>query len=102
MGQEIEILESGTSKEKIKILEVLESTDDFKIIAKIIDCLDDPDIKVRGEAFSSLVLNKNKISNLLIQSLKDSSKNIRGFGSLVLSNRNDTSAIPAIIELVND
>ncbi len=102
MGQEIEILESGTSKEKIKILEILESTDDFKIIAKIIDCLDDPDIKVRGEAFSSLVLNKNKISNLLIQSLKDSSKNIRGFVSLVLANRNDTSAIPAIIELVND
>ena len=102
MGQEIEILESGTSKDKIKILEILESTDDFKIIKKMINCLDDSDIKVRGEAFSSLILNKNKISSLLIESLKDSSKNVRGFVSLVLANRNDTSAIPAIINLVND
>ena len=102
MGQEIEILELGTSIDKIKILEILESTNDFKIIKKIIGCLDDPDIKVRGEAFSSLVLNKNKISNLLIESLKDSRKNIRGFGALVLANRNDSSAIPAIIDLVKD
>ena len=102
MGQEIKILDSGTSKEKIKILERLESTDDFKIIKKIISCLDDSDIKVRGEAFSSLVLNKKKISNLLIDSLKNSSKNIRGFGALVLANRNDTDSIPAIINLVKD
>jgi HEAT repeat protein len=102
LGQEIKILDSGTSKEKIKILERLESTDDFKIIKKIISCLDDSDIKVRGEAFSSLVLNKKKISNLLIDSLKNSSKNIRGFGALVLANRNDTDSIPAIINLVKD
>ena len=102
MGQKIKILDSGTSKEKIKILERLESTDDFKIIKKIISCLDDSDIKVRGEAFSSLVLNKNKISNLLIDSLKNSSKNIRGFGALVLANRNDIDSIPAIINLVKD
>ena len=102
MGQEIKILDSGTSEEKIKILERLESTDDFKIIKKIISCLDDSDIKVRGEAFSSLVLNKKKISNLLIDSLKNSSKNIRGFGALVLANRNDIDSIPAIINLVKD
>jgi HEAT repeat protein len=102
LGQEIKILDSGTSKEKIKILERLESTDDFKIIKKIISCLDDSDIKVRGEAFSSLVLNKKKISNLLIDSLKNSSKNIRGFGALVLANRNDMDSIPAIINLVKD
>ncbi len=54
------ILESGTSEEKIKILETLASSDDFEIIKKMIICLDDPDIKVRGEAFSSLILNKNK------------------------------------------
>ena len=102
MDQEIEILESGKSEDKIKTLENLETTDDFNIIKKIILCLDDPDIKVRGEAFSSLVLNKNKISDLLISGLEDSRKNIRGFGALVLANRNDTSAIPAIIDLVND
>ncbi len=102
MEQEIEILESGTSEEKIKILEVLESVENFETIKKIIICLDDPDVKVRGEAFSSLVLNKNKISNLLIESLKDSRKNIRGFVALVLANRNDTSSISAIINLVKD
>ena len=102
MEQEIEILEYGTSEEKIRILEVLESVEKVEIVKKIISCLDDPDVKVRGEAFSSLVLNKNKISNLLIESLKDSRKNIRGFVALVLANRNDTSSIPAIIDLVKD
>ncbi|HUT07105.1 MAG TPA: HEAT repeat domain-containing protein [Nitrosopumilaceae archaeon] len=102
MGQEFEILEFGTSEDKIKILEILEFTDDFKIIKKMISCLDDSDIKVRGEAFSSLILNKNKIGNVLIKSLNDPSKNIRGFVALVLANRNDTSAISVIIDLVND
>ncbi len=102
MDTEREILESGTSEEKIKILETLASSDDFEIIKKMIICLDDPDIKVRGEAFSSLILNKNKISNLLIKSLNSESKNIRGFAALVLANRNDTSTIPSIINLVED
>ena len=102
MGQETKILESGTSEEKIQILEKLESTDDPNLIKKIIDCLDDPEIKVRGEAFSSLNLNKNDISNLLIENLESESKNIRGFGALVLANRNDTNSIFPIIDLVND
>ena len=102
MGQELEILEYGTSEEKIKILGNLESTNDVKIIKKIIGCLDDSDIRVRGEAFSSLILNKNNVSNFLIESLNDSRKNVRGFGALVLANRNDTDATSAIINLVND
>ena len=96
------VLESGNSQEKIKILETLESTDNPEILEKIISKLDDDDIQVRGEAFSSLVLNKNKISNFLIKGLNSASKNIRGFASLVLANRNDTTAIPEIIKLVND
>ena len=56
-----EILDSGTSEEKIEILESLSSTDNIEIIQKIISKLDDVDIKVRGEAFSSLILNENKI-----------------------------------------
>lgn len=96
------VLESGNSEEKIKILETLESTDNPEILEKIISKLDDDDIQVRGEAFSTLVLNKNKISNFLINSLNSASKNIRGFASLVLANRNDTSAIPEIIKLAND
>ena len=97
-----EILDLGTTEEKIKILESLSSTDNIEIIQKIISKLDDDDIKVRGEAFSSLVLNENKISDLLINSLGSQSKNIRGYASLVLSNRNDSNAISEIIKLTYD
>jgi hypothetical protein len=53
MEEVVTTLESGKSEEKIKILESLASTNNFEIIKKMISCLDDPDIKVRGEAFSS-------------------------------------------------
>ena len=96
------VLELGSCEEKIKILETLDSTDDPEILEKIISKLDDNDIQVRGEAFSSLVLNENKISNFLIKSLSSASKNIRGFTSLVLANRNETNAIPDIIKLTKD
>lgn len=98
----VKILESGSSKEKIKILETLDKTDNPKILEKIISKLDDDDIKVRGEAFSSLVLNKNKISDFLIQNLNSTSKNIRGFAALALANRNDMNAIPNITKLAKD
>ena len=98
----IKKLDSGTSEEKIKTLESLESTNDIEIIKKIISKLDDEDIQVRGEAFSSLILNENKISNLLIENLRSDSKNIRGFTALVLGNRNDVNAIPEIVKLTND
>ncbi|AFS80134.1 hypothetical protein NKOR_01120 [Candidatus Nitrosopumilus koreensis AR1] len=96
------VLESGNSQQKIKILETLDETDDPEILEKIISKLDDDDIQVRGEAFSSLVLNKNKITNFLIKNLNSYSKNIRGFVALVLANRNETSAIPEIIKIAND
>ena len=96
------VLEFGSSEEKIKILETLDNTDNPEILEKIISKLDDDDVQVRGEAFSSLVLNKNKISNFLINSLGAANKNVRGFASLVLANRNETSAIPEIIKLAKD
>ena len=96
------VLELGSCEEKIKILGILDSTNNPEILEKIILKLDDDDIQVRGEAFSSLVLNENKISNFLIKSLNSASKNIRGFASLVLANRNETSAIPEIIKLTKD
>lgn len=97
-----EILDLGTIEEKIKILESLSSTNNTEIIQKIISKLDDDDIQVRGEAFSALVLNENEISKLLIDSLSSQNKNIRGYASLVLANRNDSNAIPEIIKLTND
>ena len=96
------VLETGSSDEKIKILETLESTNNQEIIEKIIKNLDDDSIKVRGEVFSTLLLNKNNISNILINSLSSTNKNIRGFTSLVLANRNEVIAIPEIRKLVND
>ena len=98
----VEVLESGDSQEKIKILETLDSENNPEILEKVISKLDDDDIQVRGEAFSSLVLNENKISNFLINNLSSASKNIRGFASLVLANRNEKDAIPEIIKLAKD
>ena len=95
-------MKDGSSKEKIQILEKLESASEPEVLDKIILKLDDDDIQVRGEAFSSLVLNKNKISNFLIKNLKSTSKNIRGFSLLVLANRNEVEAIPEIIKMVED
>ena len=98
----MKVLESGNSEEKIRVLETLDCTNNPEILEKIILKLDDDDIKVRGEAFSSLVLNENKISNFLIKNLNSASKNIRGFLSLVLANRNETTAIPEIRKLIAD
>jgi HEAT repeat protein len=98
----VKILESGSSQQKIKLLETLDKTDNPKVLEKIISKLDDDDIQVRGEAFSSLLLNENKISDFLIQNLNSTSKNIRGFAALALANRNDTNAISNIIKLVKD
>ena len=56
------VLETGSSEEKIKILESLENIKNPEFLEKIISKLDDDDIQVRGEAFSTLVLNENKIS----------------------------------------
>jgi len=96
------VLELGSCEEKIEILQTLDCTDNPEILEKIISKLDDDDIQVRGEAFSSLVLNENKISGFLIKSLNSASKNIRGFASLVLANRNEITAIPEIIKLTKD
>jgi HEAT repeat protein len=98
----IKILESGETKNKIKILETLHNTNDLKILEQIILRLNDDSIQVRGEAFNALLLNKNQISKNLINNLSSSNTNIRGFISLVLANRNEKSAIPEIIKLVED
>ena len=96
------ILKSGGSIEKIKVLETLDNIDNPEILEIIISTLDDEDIEVRGEAYSSLVLNENKILNYLINGLNATSENIRSSILLVLANRNEISAIPEIIKLVKD
>ncbi len=97
-----EILNSGTKGDKINILESLSQSDDQKIINEIITKLDDSEIEVRGEAFSSLFLNKNDISQFLINSLSSKNKNVKAFSALVLANRGDINAIPALELLAKD
>ncbi len=98
----LEILEKGTSEDKIKMLELLDSEKNPVVLAEMILLLNDDSIQVRGEAFSSLVLNKNEISNILIKNLKSPNKNIRGFTLLILANRNETNVTSEIIKLVKD
>ena len=103
MSEEIlRILETGESQKKIEILEMLHDTDNLKILQQIISRLNDDSIQVRGEAFNALLLNQNEISKILIENLNSTNKNIKGFTSLVLANRNEKNAIPEIIKIVND
>ena len=96
------ILDDGTKKEKIQSIEKLTDHKDPKIIQLIISKLDDEDIEVRGEAFSSLVLNENKISEQLIKNLDSEKRYVRGFSALILANRKDVEGISEIIKLTED
>lgn len=96
------VLDFGSKEEKIKTLESLSDVNNIEIIQTIISRLDDDDIQVRGEAFSALMLNENKISDILIKNLKSPNKNIAGFTALILANRLDANAIPEIIKLTHD
>ena len=97
-----QILHNGSMSEKIEILSQLTETDNTEVISEIIKMLDDPGIRVRGEAFSTLVLNPKNISDILINHLESASNNVRGFSILVLANRNDKTASKAIAKLTND
>ena len=96
------ILDSGTKDDKISIIESLSQSSDQEVINKIIAKLDDSEIEIRGEAFSSLFLNKNDISKFLIDALSSENKNIKAFSALVLANRGDANAIPSLELLVKD
>ena len=97
-----EILDSGTMKDKISIIESLSQSSDQEIINELITKLDDSEIEIRGEAFSSLFLNKNDISKFLIDALHSENKNIKAFSALVLANRGDVNAIPSLELLTRD
>lgn len=102
MEEAVKFLESESSEEKIKALESLANAVDPTVIQKIISGLEDADIRVRGEAFSSLVLNENDILEPLTQALGSESNDIRGHTALVLANRMESGAVPDIIRLTED
>jgi len=57
------ILNVESTSQKIHVLSKLVETDNNQIISEMVKMLDDPEIRVRGEAFSTLVLNpKNPCS----------------------------------------
>ncbi len=97
-----QILDSDSKEEKIKVLESLSQSNEPEIIRKITSMLSDIEISVRGEAFSSLFINKNDISEFLIHSLDSEDKNERGFSALILANRSDFNAVPALELLTKD
>jgi len=97
-----QILDSGSNGDKIGVLESLSQSNNPEIIRKIISMLNEPEIRVRGEAFSSLFLNKNDISEFLIDALSLENKNVKAFSALVLANRGDTNAISALELLSKD
>ena len=98
-----EILES-LKNEKLRksVLQTLTQNNDPEIIHEIIQLFDDEDIEIRGEAFSSLFLNKGDILKDLVLGLRHDSKNVRAYTALVLANRNEKNAIEEIIKLTND
>ena len=102
LGKIFQILDSGSKEDKIGVLESLNQSNNPEIIRKIILMLNDPEIRVRGEAFSSLFLNKNDISEFLINTLSLENKNVKAFSALVLANRGDANAIPALELLSKD
>ncbi|MFN3655062.1 MAG: HEAT repeat domain-containing protein [Candidatus Nitrosotenuis sp.] len=96
------VMEFGSKEEKIRTIESLSDSSEPETISLLVAALDDKGIEVRGEAFSSLVLNENDISSILIDALKSTSKNVRGYSTLVLANRNDRKAVPSIVKLTDD
>ncbi len=97
-----EILDVGTKEQKIKTIEDLSTSNDHEIIQLLISKLDDPEIEVRGESFSSLVLNENNIAELLVQNFDSDKKYIRGFSALILANRHYVESVSEIIKLTKD
>lgn len=67
-----------------------------------VSMLEDEDIRIRGEAFCALVLNRGEIANMLVKHLGDPSGNIRAFCALVLANRGDSDSAPHIVSLLDD
>ena len=98
----LNLLDSSNKNKQKSMLSQLTHNKDKEIIKNIISLFDDDDIKIRGEVFSILCLNENDISEILIDSLSNKSKNIRAFCSLILANRNDTNGISHIKKLTND
>ena len=84
------------------VISSLTQNNDPEIIKEMIKLFDDDNIEIRGEVFSTLLLNQNDILKYLVLELKNESKNIRAYIMLVLANRNEKNAIKDIRKLTKD
>lgn len=89
-------INGASPDEKIAVLESVAQARDEDTVGRTILLLDDPDVRVRGEAFASLLSNKNDISGTLAAALDSPTPNIRAFSALVLGNRGDCGALPRL------
>lgn len=95
-------LDSGAKEAKIRCLEGLAGCASPEIAKLVISRLDDDEIEVRGEAFSSLVMGGAEIAAELVRGLGSEKKNVRAFLVLILANRRDTSCIQEIVGMTRD
>ena len=75
---------------------------DPESVGYAVSMLDDEDIRIRGEAFCALVMNRGQIAHALVKRLSDTSGNVRAFCALVLANRGDSDSAPHIVPLLDD
>lgn len=67
-----------------------------------ISMLNDDDIRIRGEAFYTMMLIDRDVAPILEQHLSNPARYIRAFCSLILANRGDVGSAPHIVPLLND
>jgi len=96
----LKLLKNDDSKPGI--LQKMTQTNDPEMIQEMLELFNAEKIEIRGEIFSALFLNKNDILEQLLTGLKNQSKNVRGYVTLVLANRKEKNAIHEILELTND
>lgn len=97
-----QVMKYGTKKERITHVRRVADSNDPGVIRLAVAGLGDTHIEVRGEAFSSLLLNKNKITEQLIEGLASENKYTRAFSALVLANRRDPGGVQEIVKLTKD
>lgn len=96
------MLRNGSSEERARALDGLGPSPDPGLVGDVIALLGDPDVRVRGEAFGALILNRSDIAGQLAGALGSESAYVRGFAALVLANRGDAGAVPEIMGLGSD
>jgi len=102
MAHDIDRIHAVSRDEQIRIIESVSRTGDMQAIRKAILLLNHPDMEIRGEAFGSLALNGNEISQVLIEALAHGEKNVRAFAALILANRGDHDSVGPLRRLTVD